>query len=996
MIGMTVSHYRILSRLGAGGMGEVYTAEDTHLGRHVAIKFPTVRPESTQFRARFLGEARAASALNHPNIAAIYDYGETPDGQPFLVMELVNGESLFDLLHRGEMAIEQAARIVEETAEALGEAHRHGIIHRDIKPTNIVLNERGQVKVLDFGLAKALVDRRPPSGEADSTMTSAETLEGTLLGTPQYMSPEQAQEVAMGPPSDLFALGAVLYECLAGRPAFSGANPIAILAAVLHLDPAPPSRFNPKVRPEMDRITLKALPKQPAERYQTAAELAADLRAARSAITQPVNLEGERSPSCRPAKRSKAPVHPAARGYWSNRCAARAPRFGWRWPWWPRDLSRAGGCYPAGSYRPSPDAERWYREGVAALRDGTYYKASQALERAARIDDHFAMAHAHLAESWLELDYTDKAKDEMLRAVPPAGLSRPARAEQWYLDALHFTMTGNYAQAIDKYREIARSAPDDAKADAYVDLGRAWERNEKLPEAIAAYQEAIRRQRQNPAAWLRLGILYGRQADQPRAAEAFGEAEQLYRGLSNMEGATEVLYQRGVLANRVGKVTEARTVLAQALDMSGHTGSRSAEILALLQLSNLEFHAGNFAQSQADATQAIDLARANGLENLTTRGLIDLGNAYFQEGLNSQARKYFEEGLAAARRYHSVRSEARALLSLGSLEIQTGELDEGLGNVQQGYDWYQRGGYQKETAQALLLMSRAQRQKGDYPSALKSFEEQLAWAQKNGDQRQAVQARQGIASVLELEGRWPEALSQCRQAYDAANRSSDRSDAAYSLLDSSEVLWRLGRWDEARQALDQAVAGAPRALLLHADGIRAAMALARRQFPAAIEISRRLIAQAGAGADRAALLNLLGLAQSGSGQRAEGIASTSEAVVLAAKSGAPGLIAEAKLSHAEALLAGNQARPALDDALAGQQWFARVGVAEAEWRSRLLVARAEGALGQAARSREDARKAAQVLADLPQKWDSGSYQSYIARPDIQFDRAQLTRLAGAK
>jgi len=477
-----------------------------------------------------------------------------------------------------------------------------------------------------------------------------------------------------------------------------------------------------------------------------------------------------------------------------------------------------------GSYRPSPDAERWYREGVAALRDGTYYKASQALERAARIDDHFAMAHAHLAESWLELDYTDKAKDEMLRAVPPAGRSRPARAEQWYLDALHFTMTGNYAQAIEKYREIAWSAPDDAKADAYVDLGRAWERNEKLPEAIAAYQEAIRRQRQNPAAWLRLGILYGRQADQPKAAEALGEAEQLYRGLSNLEGATEVLYQRGVLANRVGKVTEARTALAQALEMSGHTGSRSAEILALLQLSNLEFHAGNFRQSQADASQAIDLARANGLENLTTRGLIDLGNAYFQQGLNSQARKYFEQGLAAARRYHSVRSEARALLSLGSLEIQTGELDDGLGNVQQGYDWYQRGGYQKETAQALLLMSRAQRQKGDYPSALHSFEEELAWAQKNGDQRQAVQARQGIASVLELEGRWPEALAQCRQAYDAANQSSDRSDAAYSLLDASEVLWRLGRWDEARQALDRAVAGAPRALLLRADGIRAAMA----------------------------------------------------------------------------------------------------------------------------------------------------------------------------
>ena len=154
MIGQTVSHYRILDELGHGGMGVVYVAEDTHLGRRVAVKFSTASPENTQFRARFLREARAASALNHPHIAGIYDYGETAEGHPFIVMELVSGEDLFHVLRRGPMPVAESLRVVGQVTEALGEAHRQGIVHRDIKPANIFVTNSGQVKILDFGLAK--------------------------------------------------------------------------------------------------------------------------------------------------------------------------------------------------------------------------------------------------------------------------------------------------------------------------------------------------------------------------------------------------------------------------------------------------------------------------------------------------------------------------------------------------------------------------------------------------------------------------------------------------------------------------------------------------------------------------------------------------------------------------------------------------------------------------------------------------------------------------
>ena len=216
MIGETVSHYRILSKLGEGGMGTVYVAEDTVLGRRVAIKSLKVGsvPSQRHFRTRFLREARAASLLNHPHIATIYDYGETQDGQPYLVMELIDGKTLNDLIGKEPLPLERVVTIIKQVTQAIAEAHRHGIVHRDIKPSNVALNQRDEVKVLDFGLAKlvepdAITTQRV--GEASST---TQTLEGLVVGTPSYLSPEQALGMPVDKRSDIFAIGSLLYECL--------------------------------------------------------------------------------------------------------------------------------------------------------------------------------------------------------------------------------------------------------------------------------------------------------------------------------------------------------------------------------------------------------------------------------------------------------------------------------------------------------------------------------------------------------------------------------------------------------------------------------------------------------------------------------------------------------------------------------------------------------------------------------------------------------------
>jgi len=284
MIGRTISHYRIVEKLGEGGMGVVYLAEDTVLGRRVAIKTLRARGRTNQhFRARFLREARAVSALSHPHIAHIYDYGETEDDEPYIVMELIKGATLGDLMKKEALTIPRAIEIVKQVAEALGEAHRNGIVHRDIKPSNVAIDERGNVKVLDFGLAKQLSTASVLLVDVtDQADQSTRTREGVILGTPMYSSPEQALGAEIDPRSDIFSLGTVLYEALAGQPAFSGKSDGEIAARVVRDDPPLPSTLNPDIPPTLDRIAMKALAKSPAARYQTCEEFGDDLTRSRT------------------------------------------------------------------------------------------------------------------------------------------------------------------------------------------------------------------------------------------------------------------------------------------------------------------------------------------------------------------------------------------------------------------------------------------------------------------------------------------------------------------------------------------------------------------------------------------------------------------------------------------------------------------------------------------------------------------------------------------
>ncbi len=283
LVGQTLGHYKILDQLGAGGMGIVYRAQDTKLGRQVALKvLPTGNTASDEAVERFRREARTASALNHPNICTIYGFDEH-GGQLYLAMELLDGEPLDRRLSGRPLDLRNMLDIATQVADALDAAHAEGILHRDVKPANIFLTRRGPVKVLDFGLAKLSPEYRRRSGRVDVRNESRvpehfTSVAGTTVGTIAYMSPEQARGDDVDPRTDLFSFGVVLYEMCTGRQSFPGHTTAVVFDGILNRDPVPPSTLNALLPGELDRIISKALEKDRGLRYQTAADIGADLK----------------------------------------------------------------------------------------------------------------------------------------------------------------------------------------------------------------------------------------------------------------------------------------------------------------------------------------------------------------------------------------------------------------------------------------------------------------------------------------------------------------------------------------------------------------------------------------------------------------------------------------------------------------------------------------------------------------------------------------------
>jgi eukaryotic-like serine/threonine-protein kinase len=380
-VGQELSHYRILSRIGAGGMGEVFLARDTILERRVALKLlPVQFTRKTERLQRFVREAKAASALNHPNIITIYEIGEvdTAVGKTqFIATEFIEGETLRSWTTDPENRLRQTLNIAVQIASALDAAHIAGIIHRDIKPENVMLRPDGLVKVLDFGLAKLTTPPNIGDTKAQTLMEGMKTRPGIILGTLRYMSPEQARGRSVDARSDIFSLGVLLYEMLTGLQLFPGENDADVVAAIIRKEAPPLAEQVSDVAAEIERIVQKTLNKNANERYQTAGDLRIDLRnlqkrlefetdTSGKVLTPSGGLDARTSSRINLSTIAKRPlvIIPAVLGTLALALIA--------------VFMSQGSLVP---YRRSADARYWYDLGTSALRDGTYYKASKGWKR---------------------------------------------------------------------------------------------------------------------------------------------------------------------------------------------------------------------------------------------------------------------------------------------------------------------------------------------------------------------------------------------------------------------------------------------------------------------------------------------------------------------------------------------------------------------------------------------------------------------------------------
>lgn len=971
LLGMRLGPYRIEARLGSGGMGKVYRAEDTTLDRKVAIKLLLeTREEDEPARRGQIEEAKKAARLDHPNVCGVYGF-ETHAGHSFIVMQYVEGETLSTTMRDRPLGVAASIDVAIHVADALSHAHSRGIVHRDIKPWNIMITPQGQVTVLDFGVAKNVpVDPAARTTQAGGSELSSP---GLVVGTAPYMSPEQAKGGAIDARSDLFSLGAVLYECVTGRPAFGGGTPMEICARVIHVDPPPPSATNPDVPPGLDRVILTALAKDRDLRYQSAEALRSELAAVRDSLG--------------------APDPPrVARGGWAAPLVGLARRplvlvpavllllAALTLPVWRR----------ATPYRPTPEALQWYERGTSALRDGTYYTASKAFEQAIALDGRFALAHARLAEAWSELDYADHASREILQARSLVRDLSPLPAlDALYLQAVTHVVLGEFGSAVDVYQQITERAPDMERAHAYVDLGRTQEKNDDTEKARDSYEHASALTTRDAAPYLRLGILRGRQQDLDGARQAFQTAEALYRTLSNVEGEAEVFYQRGFLFVNLRQLSEARTQLDQSLALSGNPVNPNQQVRTLLALSSVSAAEGDSSQAEQQAADAIQLARDNGIENQATSGLNWLGNVFLNRGEYAEAEKRYTEALELARRDNGRLNEAVALFSLGSLRSQQRRTDEALRYVEQALPILQQAGYRKWRSQALMLLGRLHLDRGEYEAALAALEEEFAGGERVGDVSQVALARTEIGRVRVRQERYPEALAHFHASETISRSLNDTASVGYALMERAGVLWQLGRFDEARTALDEAAAiagtgGADRQLLAEIRTTEARLELGAGRFRESKRKAQQALDLAGDQyADTVVQAALtLGLAETRSGGARAATRACARALEAATGTRDPWLISSAQLALAEALLDHGEPRRALDLAQRALEGFARFGQLDSEWRAWLIASGSKQQLGEAATAREDASIAAARLASLEQRLGQEAYERFRTRPDV--------------
>lgn len=951
-VGQTVAgRYRVLRYVNRGGMGEVYEAQDLdlELAETVALKtlLPAIADNQTMI-TRFKREIALCRKITHRNVCKVFDFarheGDGGRSVLFLTMEFLGGETLEARLQRGGAMKEvEALPLLQQMTAALDASHEAGVIHRDFKPSNVMLVPAGdslRAVVTDFGLAHRFV---APDG-------ATATLSQTVVGTLDYMAPELLAGAAATFASDVYALGMVTYKMVTGSLPFAADTPVA--RAVLRSNrPVPsPRTLAPGLDEKWEQATLCALDGNSAKRFTRARHFLQALGG------DPVAS----APKFQAITRRKVAIAAVAA------LALAGAAAGWR-------------QWAKGNRQLPPEARALYQKGVADNSAGAWFAATKALDEAAKVAPRAPQVRARLAEAWVGLEMPEKAAEEMLlvRRQDTSGLSR---ADRLQIEAIDLSITREFAAAAAKYEEMAR---DGVAVD--VDLARAYENADRPDDAIRNYRRAAEGPEHNPAAWLRLGVLYARQSHAAKSSEAFAQADRLYQLTSNLEGLTEVSLQQGIAANSRGQLDDAAGFLRKALNIARLAGNLQEEINCTLRLSTTAYLSGASAEAEQYAREALDTARSHHLDALAIRGLVNLGSAFRRKQDFAHAEQYYREALDLAHQTRSTHLTALSLSALAALHDQTRQRELAVREAQEALTFYQANRYAKESLQCLTIIARAKRDRGDYDGALVSFRGLLQMAERVQDRAQLALAHEGIGSMLFMLDRYPEALEQYRKSLELA---TDPEHVGYASLECGNTLWRLGQYAEAAVMFARVDAVAQRFPPLRMQLIygRASMALSQNRFHEAADLARGALA---ADLSRAPDLQMefqqvLGLALLGLGNKSEG----------ARKCEAARASADAGQDTGEALLAGVtllEARIEQGERKSALQVFEEIEPSlaahpELQWRALALASVADPRY--AGRARE-------ALLKLSRLWGDSAYTIYSSRPDIRKLSRPLLPLAPA-
>ncbi|MFN7919864.1 MAG: protein kinase [Bryobacteraceae bacterium] len=767
--------FRVVRQVGAGGMGAVYQAEDLKLGGSVALK--TIRPEiasDPRIIARFQRELQLSRQVTHPNVCRVHDIfsAQRANGGAvdFLTMEFIDGETLSAYLDRqAPLSLEDALPIIEQICFALDAAHGAGVLHRDLKGSNILVGKLpgGSLRavVTDFGLARTI-------DGSDATASRS----GWGAGTPAYMAPEQLEGSRLSAATDIYALGIVMYEMATGKQPWSGDSPLQVAVKRIKEQPPKPSDSNGNMDRRWETAILRCLAYDPARRPASGAEVLEALRGRRTLTIPNFRL-------------------PKARSRWAFATAAMVTLAAGSW-WFRDDL------FP---HRVSPEVARWYGEGVTAAADGTYHKAAQLLEKAVQADSMFAAAHCRLAEAYQELDYRDRARDELVKALD----ARPgARADRLLCDATKWQLVGEWDKSLGALRTRATRADSAEKGRALLDVARVLERAGRGDQAVGAYEEVLRHDSSQPGARVRLAALLADRNQIERSTKLLDEAEGLYRTLGNAEGQGEVLLTRTVAESKLPVVEE---LAAKAEQFGEQAASESVRIRAKLRRAQALEAQGKPDESRRVTEEAVKLATSAGMGSVAANGLIDLGQALFTHRKYEEAESYYDDALRMAKRYGNKMTEARASMFLGDLYGRTKRPEKALAILDASRKFFESAGERGFWARTLRVEGDIYRLRTDYPKAANVYEEAFRRSESEADR---VTAKERLASLALVQERYRDAATRYAEAVEIRSAMGNKALEQVDRIRRSQALRRLGAFEESQAEL-------ARVLLAPAnDGIR--------------------------------------------------------------------------------------------------------------------------------------------------------------------------------